>query len=125
MPLYSASNHDASQRNWTMDRPPDAEGHRVAELLHGGRRAERQHDRLAAVGLDQADRLLDRALLVGRDREAEMARVDGPLVGGQDHPPGDRRNALDADENAHRQARTRRFSGSNSGRAPTTATVTG
>jgi hypothetical protein len=59
-----------------VDRAVGAERHRVSELLLGLGRAEREHDRLAAVGLDQADGLLEAALLVRADREAEVLRLD-------------------------------------------------
>ena len=82
----------------------------------------------AALRLDDPDGLLDRALLVRADREAEEPGVDRLPVGGQDDPAAGRGHALDADEDVHRrvdQLRIRLFSGSNSGVAPATATVTG
>ena len=88
-------------------------------------RAEGEDDGLAAVLLGKADGCLDRALLVRPDREAQVLDVDRAVVLGEGDPTGDRGDSLDADEDLHRQARMRRFSGSNSGRAPTTATVTG
>ena len=59
-----------------MDAAVDPDRHQVAQLLLGLGRSERQRDRLAAVGLDQPDRLLGAALLVRRHGEAEMARLD-------------------------------------------------
>src|SRR5262249_52448795 len=53
----------------------------------------------------------------------EMARVDVGAVVRQQDPAARRRDALDADEDVHE--RMRAFSGSNSGRLPATATVTG
>ena len=47
---------------------------------------ERQDGRLAAVLLDDPDGLLDRALLVRADDEAEVARVDRPGVVGEHDP---------------------------------------
>ena len=61
-----------------MDRPVDAERHRVAELLLGFGRPEREDDRLAAVLLDEPHRLLDAALLVRADGEAEVLRSRSP-----------------------------------------------
>ena len=69
------------------DRPLDADRHRVAELLLGLGRPERQDGGRAALRLDDPDRLLDAALLVRADREAEEARVDVLPVGGQHDPP--------------------------------------
>ena len=54
--------------------------HRVAELLQRLRRPEGEGDGLALVRLDEADGLLDGALLVGTDREPEVATVDRALV---------------------------------------------
>ena len=70
-----------------------------------------------AVRLDEPDGLLDRALLVRADGEAEVARVDVLLVGGQGDPAARRRDALDADEDVHAGAQPGcgSFSGSNSG----------
>ena len=53
-----------------------ADRHAVAELLLGLRRPEREHDDLAAARLDDPSGLLDRALLVRADREAEVARLE-------------------------------------------------
>ena len=84
---------------------------------------------LAAVLLDEPHRLLDAALLVRADREAEVARLDRLLVGGEDHAPAGQRDALDADEDPHAgtasAARMRSLSGSKIGVEPATATVTG
>ena len=106
------------------DRAVDADRHRLAQLVDRLLRAERQDRARPAVRLDDPDRLLDRALLVRADGEAEVARVDRLLVGGQGDLAGRRRDPLDADQDPH-QALTRVFSGSNSGVDPTTATVTG
>ena len=100
-----------------------ADRHRVAKLLLGLRRAERQHDGLAAVRLDEPDRLLDAALLVRADREAEVAGLDRLAVVGEDDVPAGHRHALDADEHPHERILV--FSGSKIGVAPTTSTVTG
>ena len=54
----------------------DADRHRVAELLARNLRAEGQDRRAAALGLHDPDRLLDRALLVRADGEAQVAGVD-------------------------------------------------
>ena len=43
-----------------------------------------------------------RAFLVRADDEPEEARVDRPPVVSEDDPAAGRRNALDADEDAHR-----------------------
>ena len=51
--------------------------------------------------LDEPDRLLDAALLVRADREAEVPGVDRLLVVGQDDPPAGHRHALHADEDLH------------------------
>ena len=102
---------------------------RVADLLLGLGRAEREHGRLAAVLLDEPHRLLHAALLVRADGEAEVARLDRLLVGGEHHLPAGERDALDADEDVHvstgSAARTRSLSGSKIGVEPATATVTG
>ena len=100
-----------------------ADRHAVAELLLRLRRAERQHDHLASAGLDDPHRLLDRALLVRRDRETEVLRVDRLRVGGEHHLPAGDRHPLDADEDPHERILS--LSGSNGGREPTTSTVTG
>ena len=110
------------------DRPVDADRHGVAQLLLGGRRAQRQHGRRPTLRLDDPDGFLDRALLVRADREAEVAGVDRLPVGRQDDPAAGRGDALDADEDLHAtsaQLRIRALSGSNNGVAPATATVTG
>ena len=76
--------------------------------------------------LDDPDGLLDGALLVRADREAQEPGVDLLPIGGQDDPAAGRGHALDADEDLHRaQPRMRSLSGSKSGRQPATATVTG
>ena len=79
--------------------------------------------------LDDPHRLLDAALLVRADREAEVARLERLLVGRQDHLAAGERDALDADEDPHvstgSAALTRSLSGSKSGVEPATATVTG
>ena len=106
-----------------VDRAVGAERQRVAELLLGLRRAEREDDRLAARRLDQPDRLLDAALLVRADREAEVLRLDRLLVGGEDDPPARHRHALHAGQDPH--DRTLVFSGSKIGAEPTTSSVTG
>ncbi len=100
-----------------------AERHRVAELLLGLGRPEREHDRLAAVRLDQADRLLDAALLVRADREPEVLRLDRLRVLGEHDLPARHRHPLDADEDPHDRILV--FSGSKIGAEPTTSTVTG
>ena len=106
------------------DRAVDADRHRLAQLVGRLLRPEGQDGARPALRLDDPDRLLDRALLVRADGEAEVAGVDRLLVGGQRDLAGGRRDALDADQDVH-QARTRAFSGSNSGVEPTTSTVTG
>ena len=78
----------------------------------------------AAAGLDDPHGLLDAALLVRADREAEVAGLDRALVRGEDHLAAGQRHALDADEDVH-QDRMRVFSGSKIGVEPATATVTG
>ena len=75
------------------------------------------------MGLDQPDGLLGRALLMGADREAEIARVDLAGVGAEGHPTAGLGDPLDADQDVH--ARILAFSGSKIGVLPTTATVTG
>ncbi len=106
-----------------VDRAVGADRHAVAQLLLCFGRAERQHDRLAAVRLDDADGLLDRALLVRADREAEVPRLDRLFVGGEHDASAGDRHALDADENPHE--RILAFSGSNGAREPTMSTVAG
>ena len=96
-----------------------ADRHAVAELLLRLGRAECQDDDLAA----DPHRLLDRALLVGRDGEAEVLRLERLPVRGEHHLPARERDALDADENPHERILS--LSGSNGGREPTTSTVTG
>src|SRR5262249_23044038 len=63
------------------------------------------------------------ALLVRADGEAEVPRLDRLLVGREHDAAAGDRHALDADQDPH--ARTRAFSGSNSGVEPARATVTG
>ena len=108
-----------------MDAAVDADRHRVAQLLLGLGRAEREHDGLAAVRLDEAHGLLDAALLVRADREAEVPRLDRLLVGGEHDPAARHGHALDADQDLHRHDRILVFSGSKIGVEPATATVTG
>ena len=74
--------------------------------------------------LDDPDGLLDAALLVRADREAEVAGLDRALVVGEDDLAAGDRHALDADEDVHHD-RMRVFSGSKIGVEPATATVTG
>src|ERR1700682_839644 len=106
-----------------MDRPVDAQRHRIAQLLERFGRAQRDHHRVPAARFDDPHRLLDAALLVRAHREAKMSRVDSARVLGQHDPASRDRHPLDRDQNSH--ARIREFSGSNSGVAPATATVTG
>ena len=106
-----------------MDRAVDAERHRVAELLLRLGRPEREHDGLAAVRLDEPHGLLDPALLVRADREAEVLGRDRLLVGREHDLPAGHRDALDADQDVHERIRV--FSGSKSGVEPATSTVTG
>ena len=69
------------------------------------RPAQRQHGDLAAVLLHQPHGLLHAALLVRADREAEVARLERLLVGGQHHLAAGERHALDADEDPHARDR--------------------
>ena len=124
--------HDGSRRRLgiplvavrdEVDCPCDADRHRIAELLLGVGRAEREHDRVAAVVLPEPHCLLDAALLVRADREAEVLRLDRLLVLGEDDPAARHGYALDAHESLH--DRILAFSGSNGAAAPATATVTG
>src|SRR5207302_3704615 len=101
----------------------DSQRHCVAQLLDGIRRPEGEHHRLAADGLDDPHRLLDSALLVRADREAKVTRFERFPVGCEYHLAAGERHPFDADQDLH--ALTRRFSGSNSGVDPTTATATG
>ena len=102
---------------------------RVADLLLGLGGAQRQNGDLAAVLLHEPDRLLHAALLVGADREAEVASLERLLVGGQHHLAARERHALDADEDPHAgiasAALTRSLSGSKSGVESAHSTVTG
>ena len=106
-----------------VDRAVDAERHRVAQLLLGLGRPEREDDRLAAVRLHEPHGFLDPALLVRGDREPEVLGRDRLGVLGQHDLPAGQRHALDADEDVHE--RMRAFSGSKTGVAPATATETG
>ena len=106
-----------------MDRAVDPERHRVAQLLDRLGGTEGQDHRLAAVGFDQANRLLDSALLVRADREAEVLGLERHRVGGKHHLSAGERHAFHADEDPHE--RTRVFSGPKRGVGRTTATVTG
>ena len=106
-----------------MDRLIDPDRHHVAQLLLRLRRPEGQHRGAAAVCLDEPDRLLAGAFLVGADREAEVAGLDGPLVLGEGDRPAGERHTLDADEDVH--DRTRVFSGSKIEVESAEATVTG
>jgi hypothetical protein len=106
-----------------VDSPGDADRHRVAQLLLGVGRAEREHDGVATVMLPQPHGLLDPTLLVRADREAEMLRLDRLLVLGEDDATTGHGNALHADESLHERILS--FSGSNGAVAPATATVTG
>jgi hypothetical protein len=81
-----------------MQAPVDADRHRVAQLLLGLGRAERQDGAGAAVGLDQPHRLLGGALLVRAHREAQEPGVDLlRVLGEHDASTGDG-HALDADQ---------------------------
>ena len=106
-----------------MDRAVGAERHALAQLLLRLRRAEREHDDLTTLRFDDPHRFLDAALLVRRDREAEVLRLDRLLVGGQHHLPAGDRHALDEADDPH--ALTLEFSGSNTGVESLHATVTG
>jgi hypothetical protein len=92
------------------------------EVIRLGR-AEREHDRLTSVGLDQPDGLLDAALLVRADREPEVPGLDLLRVVREHDAPARQRHALYTNENLHE--RILAFSGSKIGVAPATATVTG
>ena len=87
-----------------MDAAVGADRHAVTQLLFGLGRPEREHDRLAAVRLDQTYSLLDAALLVRADREPEVLRLDCLGVVGEDDPATCHRDALDANEDLHRVA---------------------
>ena len=58
------------------DRVLRADRDREAQLFLGFGRPDREHGDVAAVRLDEPDRLLDRALLVRARREGEVPRVD-------------------------------------------------
>src|SRR5439155_26560505 len=99
---------------------------RLAQLIQRLWRPEAQHHRHSAAGppaLDDAHRLLDATLLVWADRETEVARFERLPVGREHHLPACERHPLDADQDLH--ALTRRFSGSNRGVEPATASETG
>ena len=68
----------------------DAHRDRLPDLLVGLRRTEAQHRGAAAVLGDDANGLLDRALVVRAHREAQVAGVDLERVVGQvdPRPPG-------------------------------------
>src|SRR5260370_2883223 len=106
-----------------VDRAVDAKGHSVANLLDRLRWAQCEHDRLAAVRLDQPDRLLDPTFLMRADRETEMAGFQGHRVRGEHHLPAGERHALDADQDSHDLVR--RLSGTQRRVEPAAATVTG
>ena len=78
-----------------MDAAVDAERHRVAQLLDSLPRAEREDDRVALVGLDQAHSLFHAALLVRAHRETQVLRVDRPCVLGEQDPATGDRHPLD------------------------------
>ena len=101
---------------------PIAIASRSCSSASGG--PEREHDRLAAVRLDEPDRLLDAALLVRADGEAEVARVDARASAVSTILPPVIGTRLTQTRIVH-QDRIRVFSGSKSGVEPTTATVTG
>ena len=104
-------------------------GQRVADLLLGLWRTQREHHGLAAVLFDQAHGLLDPALLVGADGEAQVACLQCARVCAENHPAARQRHPLDADEDPHvstgSAALTRSLSGSKIGVEPATSTVTG
>ena len=106
-----------------MDRAVRAERHALAQLLLRLRRPERQHHDLPALCFDDPHGLLDAALLVRRDREAEVLRLDRLLVCGQHHLPAGDRHALDEAKSPH--ALTLELSGSKTGVESLHATVTG
>src|SRR6478735_7229729 len=97
--------------------------HAVAELFLRLGRAERQRYDLAALCLGDPHSLLDRALLVRRDREAEVLRLDRLLIDGEHHLPAGDRDALHTAKDPHERILS--LSGSNGGREPTTSTETG
>ena len=100
--------------------------HRVAQLLLGLGRAQRQHGRLATVLLDELRGCLDRALLVRRRGERKVGGVDVLPVGGDVDPRARSRHPLHAHQNSHAGSVFMRLSsGSNRGWLPTLATVTG
>ena len=107
-----------------VDGAVDAQRHRVPQLLFGFRRPQGEDDRLAPVRLDEPDRLLDAALLVRADGEAEVPGLDRLRVVGR------ARSARRSSAPASRTTSTLHdrilvFSGSKIGREPTTSTVTG
>src|SRR5207302_9586297 len=84
------------------DRALDAQRHGIAQLVGRGLRPQRQHGRTATVRFDHAHGFLDRAFLVGTDRESEIARVDVLGVGRQRDLAGGGGDALDANQDVHR-----------------------
>ncbi len=100
-----------------------ADRHAVPELLLCLGRAEREHDDLTAARFDDAHGLLDGALLVRADREAEVPRLERLRVVGQDHAPAGDRDPLDGAEDLHERILS--LSGSKGARDPTMSTVTG
>ena len=106
-----------------MDGAIDPQRHGVAQLLNRLGRSEREHDRLTTPGFDDPHRLLDAAFLVRADREAEMSGLERPGIGRKHHLSAREGHPFDTDEDLHE--RMRAFSGSNRGREPATATVTG
>jgi hypothetical protein len=82
--------------------PVRAQGQRVPELVDRGLGAQGQHRHRAAEPFGDLDRLLDRALLVRADREPGRPGVDLLPVRGDRDLAAHRRDALDADENFHR-----------------------
>ena len=108
-----------------MDELGRAEGRCVAQLLGRLGRTNGKHGDRSPSLFDNADRLFNGTLLVWTDREAELAYVDVQRVGGEDDACSHHGHALHTDQNVHVQLLTREFSGSKSGVAPTTSTVTG
>src|ERR1019366_10761628 len=103
-----------------------AERQHVPYLVGRPGRAEGEHGDGATEPFGDLDRLFDRAFLVRADGEAGQPGVHVLPVRGHGDLAADHRHPLDADQDVHAgQLRARWFSGSNSGVAPTTATVTG
>ena len=107
-----------------------SDAHRIAQLLLGLRRAEREHRRLTTELLDELCGHLDRALLVRARRERQVGVVDPLSVVGDVDASARRGHAFDTDEDLHRARHSgsvfiRSSVGSNSGRLPTLATRTG